>query len=117
MVGDAKRDDNQVTTLLGVSNADGITPVTLYVDPTTHRLLVSIIGNDVVDEEPTGAVNGTNPTFVLDNAAVPGSVRFYEGGVRKLLTTDFSLAGDGVTITMTYNPPESSYIRVDYTKA
>jgi hypothetical protein len=37
----AKRDDNYVPTLLAVSNADGITPVTLYADPTTHRLLVS----------------------------------------------------------------------------
>jgi len=38
---DAKRDSNRVTTLLGVSNVDGTTPVTLYADPTTHRLLVS----------------------------------------------------------------------------
>ena len=38
---EAKRDANQVTTLLGVSNADGTTPVTVYADPTTHRLLVS----------------------------------------------------------------------------
>jgi len=37
----AKRDDNYITTLLGVSNADGITPVTLWADPITHRLLVS----------------------------------------------------------------------------
>ena len=37
----AKRDSNQVPTLIAVSNADGITPVVLYADPTTHRLLVS----------------------------------------------------------------------------
>lgn len=36
----ARRDDNQVTTLLAVSNVDGITPVLLYADPVTHRLLV-----------------------------------------------------------------------------
>lgn len=29
-----------VPTLIGVSSADGITPVTVYVDPTTHRVLV-----------------------------------------------------------------------------
>ena len=40
-MGDAKRDANYTTTLLAVSNADGTTPVTLYADPTTHRLLVS----------------------------------------------------------------------------
>lgn len=38
---DAKRDSNYITTLLAVSNADGSTPVTLYADPTTHRLLTS----------------------------------------------------------------------------
>jgi len=38
---EAKRDNNQVTTLLAVSNADGITPVVLWADPSTHRLLVS----------------------------------------------------------------------------
>lgn len=38
---DAKRDNNYVTTLIAVSNVDGTTPVTLYADPITHRLLVS----------------------------------------------------------------------------
>lgn len=40
-MGEAKRDNNFVTTLLAVSSDDGSTPVTLYADPTTHRLLVS----------------------------------------------------------------------------
>lgn len=37
----AKRDDNYITTLLGVSSSDGSTPVDVYTDPTTHRLLVN----------------------------------------------------------------------------
>lgn len=37
---DAKRDGNRIATLLAVSSVDGSTPVTLYADPTTHRLLV-----------------------------------------------------------------------------
>lgn len=37
---EAKRDQNFVTTLLGVSNVDAITPVVIYADPVTHRLLV-----------------------------------------------------------------------------
>ncbi len=40
----AKRDQNSVPTLLGVSNADGITPVVVYVDPSTHRMLVAMSG-------------------------------------------------------------------------
>jgi hypothetical protein len=42
---DAKRDNNSVTTLTAVSNVDGTTPVTLYADPTTHRLLVNQTSN------------------------------------------------------------------------
>lgn len=40
----AERDQNFVPTLLGVSNADGTTPVPVYADPTTHRLLVDLSG-------------------------------------------------------------------------
>ena len=38
----AKRDENSVPTLIGVSNADGTTPTLVYVDATTHRLLVDL---------------------------------------------------------------------------
>lgn len=34
------RDENRISTLMAVSNVDGITPVTLWADPVTHRLLV-----------------------------------------------------------------------------
>lgn len=37
----AGRDQNSVTTLIALSNADGTTPVALWADPTTHRLLTS----------------------------------------------------------------------------
>lgn len=37
---DSKRDANRVTTLLGVSNIDGLTPVDIYANPTTHELLI-----------------------------------------------------------------------------
>lgn len=42
----APRDANRVTTLLGTSNADGTTPIVIWADPVTHRLLcdVSISG-------------------------------------------------------------------------
>jgi len=44
---DAKRDANRIPTLIGVSNSDGLTPLLLYVDPATNRLLVNsnISGN------------------------------------------------------------------------
>ena len=52
----AKRDDNGVTTMIAVSNVDGSTPVVLYADPTTHRLLVTNTntnGSGAPDTTPT----------------------------------------------------------------
>lgn len=63
-MGDAKRDANYITTLLAVSNADGTTPVTLYADPTTHRLLVSLSAAVSVTT-PSGTVNASNVTFTV----------------------------------------------------
>ena len=56
----APRDDNQVTALLGTSNADGTTPVVLWSDPTTHRLLVD-------------ASLSLDAQFVDDAAFTPGT--------------------------------------------
>lgn len=39
----AKRDENRIPTLIGVSSADISTPTLIAVDPTTNRLLVSAI--------------------------------------------------------------------------
>lgn len=39
----ANRDDNFVTTLLGVDMSTGLLPTKVYVDETTHRLLVSAV--------------------------------------------------------------------------
>lgn len=40
----APRDNNRVPVLIGTSSTDGITPVTIYADPTTHRLLTDLAG-------------------------------------------------------------------------
>jgi len=37
---DAKRDNNQVPVMLGVSNADGKTPTPIKIDPTSHTILM-----------------------------------------------------------------------------
>ena len=55
----APRDSNFVPTLLGVSNADGTTPVVVYADPTTHRLLVdSASGSGTVTSVSVVTANG-----------------------------------------------------------
>jgi hypothetical protein len=55
----AGRDQNFVPTLLGVSNVDGTTPVTIYADPVTHRLLVDIpSGTGTVTSVSVVSANG-----------------------------------------------------------
>lgn len=76
---DAKRDRNSVTTLIGVSSADGITPVVVYVDPVTHRLLVN--------SSSGGGTPGGSSTQVQYNNA--GSF----GGITGATT-------DGTTLTL-----------------
>jgi hypothetical protein len=69
---DAKRDNNYITTLLGVSNVDGITPVVIYVDPVTHRILISTSesGSDSCgDGVRTVAVAGT--AVLLSLTSIP----------------------------------------------
>jgi len=63
----AERDQNRVTTLIAVSSVDGVTPVKLYADPITHRLLVDVTG--------TGAspltTKGDLYTFSTTNTRLP----------------------------------------------
>jgi len=69
----AKRDQNDVPTLLGVSNVDGATPVTIYADPTTHRLLVDLpAGNGItsINADGTAAQTLTVGTTGTDFAIV-----------------------------------------------
>ena len=74
---------------------------------------VNITSGTVVDDEtPTGAVDGSNTTFTLANTPTSGTLVIYEGGLRKLQTTDWSLSG--TTITFTYAPPSGSYVRCSY---
>ncbi len=77
---DAKRDQNHVPTLLGVSSVDGVTPVTLWADPVTHRLLTDAAsgmtnpmttGGDIIyggaAGVPTRLENGTAGQFLMSN--------------------------------------------------
>lgn len=60
---DAKRDENRVTTTLGASSADGVTPVLVKVSP-THVLQVSD-GTTGSDFGRTPAVRDANRVEIL----------------------------------------------------
>ena len=87
----AKRDDNRITTLLGVSDVDSLTPVVVEADPTTKRLKVTATISGTSDVTisgtvpisavslplPTGAATSANQTTIIG----------YVDGIEGLLTT------------------------------
>ena len=89
---DAKRDNNQVTTLLAVSNADGITPVRLWADPTTHRLLVSVTTSGTTGITWT-EITGTSQTAAVNNGYVANNA-----GLVTVTLPDTAAVGDIVKV-------------------
>src|SRR3990167_9771450 len=63
----APRDDNYIPTLLAVSNADGTTPITLWADPTTHRLLVSATAGALDDLSDVVITSGAQGDILYHN--------------------------------------------------
>lgn len=82
---EAKRDNNYITTLLAVSNVDGVTPVVLYADPVTHRLLVSSSG---------GGVAGSDTEVQFNDGGAFGA----DAGMTYNKTTDVLTLAGGVVI-------------------
>src|SRR5688572_25103565 len=71
----AKIDDNRNPTLIGVSNADGVTPLRLYVDSATNRLLVNatITGSLSANTEYTEGDTDTTFTGIVSMAEGPSN--------------------------------------------
>ena len=97
-MGDAARDANRVTTLLGVSSSDGVTPVTLYADPTTHRLLTSAAGGAAPDDA-TYVTLSTNATLTNE--------RVLTGTANQITITDNG-AGSTVVLSLPQSIATSS---------
>lgn len=73
MADTASRDQNYDTTLLGVSSVDGVSTVTLYANPSTHRLLVDTTGgtNPVADGTYTLGLGDTQDgTITITNGVI-----------------------------------------------
>lgn len=103
----ASTDDNSKPTLIGVSSSDGTTPIKVYVDPVTHRLLVDIAGAGGTGTNYTvsGTIDGSNVTFTIP-VAVTSDFSLFLARQPQAPTTDYTyVAGASTTtITMTYAP-------------
>jgi len=99
----APRDENKVPTLIGVSSADGITPVTIFVDPTTHRVLVDLAGG--------GSGDVVGPASATNNAIVR-----YDGTTGKLIqdyTSDAPVISDPGDMTLSGTLSGAESVTID----
>ena len=102
----AYRDENSVPTLIAASSSDGKTPVRVYADPTTHRLLIDNANSSITFYADTvsGTINGSNTAFTVSNTITSALVLFL-AGIPYQPTVDFTTSG--TTITMTTAPDAS----------
>ncbi len=106
---DAKRDANSITTLIAVSSVDGITPVTLYADPVTHRLLVDTGGassgaTTALDNLASVAINtallpGVDDSIALGSLTKQWSDLFLGSGAVINFNNDITLTHSADTLT------------------
>jgi hypothetical protein len=83
----AARDQNNVTTLLAVSSVDGVTPVVVYANPTTHRLLVdsAATASMAIGGSITGATQGSVLFAGASGVLAQDNSNFYWDSTNKLL--------------------------------
>jgi len=69
-VSNAPRDNNQIPTILGTSNADGKTPVPIYVDAADHSMCVedAATGSDLSDDDADRDDNGIPVMMAVSSA-------------------------------------------------
>lgn len=92
----AKRDQNNVPTLLAVSNVDGVTPVVVYADPVTHRLLTDTAsGSGTVTSVSVVTANGFAGTVATATTTPAITLSTTITGILKGNGTAISAASDG----------------------
>lgn len=105
----ASRDDNSIPTLLGVSSGDGLTPIRVYADPVTHRLLIQSGGGGGTGTwySVSGTIDGSNVTFTIPVVVASDFVlmlarqpQMQDVGAQ---TWDYSYSTGGGVTTITYH--------------
>lgn len=118
----AKRDENFVPTLLGVSSVDGETPVPIYADPITHRLLVDLPGGSgSVTSVSVVSANGfagtvANPTStpaITLSTSINGILRG-NGTSLAAVTIGSGLSFDGTTLSASSSSVAGSDTQVQF---
>lgn len=91
-------DNDHTATLMAVSSADGKTPVVVWADPSTHRILTSSTTTTVYTETPTGAIDGVNTTYTTVHT-INSIFSFAINGQYLHPTADYTTSGSTITMT------------------
>ncbi len=99
----AYRDENSVPTLIASSSTDGTTPIRVYADPVTHRLLIDNSGGGGQGTWYTvsGTINGINTIFTIA-VEVGSDFLLFLARQPQMFTTDFSYVAAAGSTTITY---------------
>lgn len=111
----AYRDENNVPCLIASSSSDGQTPIRLYANPSTHRLLVDATGANgtfVYNEVPTDS--GNQLLFTLAHTPLSNTTRLYRGGARQKLVTDYTVSTNTITLGSALSGGELLIIDYNY---
>lgn len=81
----AKRDPNYVTTIMGVDLTTGLLPTKIYVDETTHRLLVSAV---VTSNPSPSTIVAFRTTITTAGVAVQLGSNSIVGGILEAPSTN-----------------------------
>lgn len=92
----APKDKNAVSALLATSSVDGTT-VTVYADPTTHRLLVGTAGVSTFFQTDTFS-STNNQTVFTASKNVAYTVYLSVNGSIQLPSSDYSVTGNVATL-------------------
>jgi hypothetical protein len=108
----AIRDVNSVATLIGVSNVDYSTPITVAVDPVTHRVLTNATTGTWYQDEIVGK-NTTGTSFNLLNN--PSSVvMLYKNGQYLVSGAGYDYTRSGQAITLAVSLMSSDLLTATY---
>lgn len=88
----SKRDENFVTSLLAVSSSDGKTPVVLWADETTHRLLVDIASISTHFQKDTFTSTNNQTTFT-PSVTLVYDIYISINGAIQTPSTNYSIIG------------------------
>lgn len=106
----AKHDQNRIPTLIGASSVDGVTPILVYADPTTHRLLVDATGGGGLTLITiTGTVNGVNTTFTCSQPTYVVADGVWSRATDSQASPQTNWTWAAGTLTMTVPPQSDIY--------